>query len=169
MRRGMGLSILACAVAGLIAVLIYNKTTHYATHTVPAQTFVLQPGLIQPITGSLFTGGNIATVHIHALSPVTLGFVPGASFSDSGGAVALRSSPCRQERVLDATLTCPLPRDSPPWVLAIQDERTTIGAAGSGLAAVFGIRRPAEQYLIRNDVTIRMEAVVCTDNCPDLQ
>ena len=169
MRRTVGLIVLASSFAVLLAVLADDNSAHYETHKAPPQTFVLQPGLIQPVAGPLCNGWNVATVHIHALSPVTVGFIHEESLRDSTAASALQAASCHQERVLDATLVCPLARDTPPWVLAIQDDRTAIGAAGSGLAAVFGIRRPAEQYLIRNDVTVRMEAVVCTDNCPDLQ
>ena len=166
MRRRIGLSILACAIAGLIAVLIYNNEPHYETRAVPSETFVLQPAMTQTITGNLFNGGNVATVHIHALSPVTVGFVPRATLDDATGAAAIQVANCRQERVLDATVTCVLSRDPSFWLFAIRDERTAASAVGSGIAAAFGIHNPAQTYFIRNDVTVSMQAVVCTDNCP---
>jgi hypothetical protein len=169
MRRKIALVILASAVVVLITVLTYNNTTHSRTERLPSRTIALQAGSAQSVTGRLFAGGNLATVHVHALSPVTIGFIPESFLAGSGVRIALQGAPCRQDEVLDGTLTCPLPRDPQLWALVIADDRTALGAAGSGLAAVLGIRRPAEQYLIRNDVTVRMEAVVCTDNCPDLQ
>jgi hypothetical protein len=166
MRPKVGFAILASVSAVLVAILIYNNEPHYETRAVPSETFVLQPGLTQPITGNLFNGGNVATVHIQALSPVTVGFVPSASLDDATGTAAIQVARCRQERVLDATVTCELSRDQPFWLFVIRDERTAAGAVGSGIAAALGIRNPSQTYLVRNDVTLGIQAVVCTANCP---
>lgn len=132
----------------------------------PIQRFVIQPGMIQPFNDPKLHGGNIVTVTIQAASPVDVSFVPGPQLDPRNATEVVTHGRCLQQNVLQTTIQCQLPSRFPQWLLAIKDNRTPAGALGSAAAAAIGIRKPAENYLVRNDVTLSMESTRCTGNCP---
>jgi hypothetical protein len=143
----------------------------YEIRRTEPQTLVLPPGGAYIIANGTYEAGRTAAVHIHAMSPVHVGFLAEGLRLDP--ATLQARAPymlCGQVNILDATIRCHFDKNGiTNSELVIVDARTPVGAAGAGLAALFGVKRPAENFLVRNDVAITSETSVCVANCAQVQ
>jgi hypothetical protein len=130
--------------------------------------FVINPGtfVVSPAT---IPGTPPPRIEITAVSPVSVAYFP-TVFRDTilnnwQSAQNFKIYRCVQHRVLHATLVCDLPPSTSGFSLWIRDERTAGSAIVGGLLGGLGFKAPAEQQMVRNDVTIKYSVYTCVDNC----
>lgn len=107
-------------------------------------------------------------IMITATTPVTAAYIPSnyrdAMVSNPIETEKMNIFSCVQQKVLQATVDCPLPTDS-SFTLVIMDQRTAGGMALSALALKFGLKKSAQQNLVRNDIEVQVYRWQCVRNC----
>jgi hypothetical protein len=133
-------------------------------------TFVMSPGGI--VTGYYVPKGTKPAafkVQISAIAPISVAYVPElyreTVMNTPDYAKDLLIYSCQQGGVLQTTLQCPLDTSSSGYFLWLHDERTTSGAVAGAVLGGLGIKGPAEQQLVRNDVHVEYSIYTCVQNC----
>lgn len=136
-------------------------------------TFVLNAGAA--LTGYYVPKGvpiGSFSLTIQTTAPVMLAYVPEQYRETVMDPASLSAAPnvamffCTQGNVLHTTLRCALDTSEHGYFLWMRDQRTSSGAVDSGIAAIFGVKGPAEQHSIRNDVHVTYSIYTCLANCP---
>lgn len=137
--------------------------------TISSQTFVLQPAGGQLGWDVAEGASTTPTIEIKAKSPVQVSWIP-ASFRNGfmTNANAYSNMPiyfCLQQHLLGTSYQCTLNTRQQGYFLYIRDERTPADMLGAGILAGLGVKAPANQELLRNDVTVEVKSFGCVANC----
>ncbi len=131
------------------------------------ETLVFQPG--EGRVGYDIPQGDSRPrkIVISARSPLQLSYIPTEfrqqMIADPQGTLKLAIFTCLQQHVLQTEYRCNIPNGG--YSLVLRDERTLGDALGAGFAAALGLKGPANQQLIRNDVSIQTLVWECVRNC----
>lgn len=133
-------------------------------------TFVMDAGGVR--VGYLVPQTNVPfkpKIEISARAPVAIAYIPESyreqMLRDPKNVLQLNIFRCLHQHVLSTTLQCPLDTSTEGYNLVIVDERTAADAVGAGILGGLGIKEPAQQALVRNDVRINYSAWGCVSNC----